>query len=57
MDATSPCSSGGHADVAKVLLQNGADVNAVDEDNDTALHLAASWGKLKLSALIGSKWC
>ena len=23
----------GHVDVAKVLLQNGADVNAVDKDN------------------------
>eukprot|EP00938_MAST-03A_sp_MAST-3A-sp1_P000845 g845.t1 len=32
----------GHADVAKVLLQNGADVNTViEKDKFTALHLAA----------------
>ena len=32
----------GHVDVAKVLIQNGADVNAVDEKmKRTALHVAA----------------
>ena len=28
----------GHADVAKVLIQNGVDVNAVDDEKSTALH-------------------
>ena len=33
----------GHVDVAKVLIQNGADVNAVEKDKDgTALHGARS---------------
>ena len=32
----------GHVDVVKVLIQNGADVNAVDCDKATALQLAAS---------------
>ena len=31
------CSSNGHVDVVKVLIQNGADVNAVDKDKWTAL--------------------
>ena len=33
----------GHVDVAKVLIQNGADVNAVEEDNWTALHSQLTW--------------
>ncbi len=32
---------GGHVDIAKVLIRNGADVNAVDKDKKTALHVAA----------------
>ena len=32
------CEDYGHVDVAKVLIQNGADVNAVDERKETALH-------------------
>ena len=32
---------GGHVDVAKVLIQNGADVNAVDKYKWTPLHYAA----------------
>ena len=31
----------GHVDVVKVLIQNDADVNAVDEEEETALHWAA----------------
>ena len=31
----------GHAEVAKVLILNGADVNAVDKHKRTALHIAA----------------
>ena len=33
-----------HFDVAKVLIQNGADVNAVNESKETALHLASAKG-------------
>ena len=28
----------GYVDVAKVLIQNGADMNAVDEEKQTPLH-------------------
>ena len=38
----------GHVDVAKVLIQNGADVNAVDENKSTALHYAALMDMLTL---------
>ena len=38
------CVFAGHQAVAEVLLQNGADVNAKDEDGDTALMLAAQGG-------------
>ena len=34
----------GHADVVKVLIQNGADVNAVDKYKRTALHIAVQEG-------------
>ena len=40
----------GHVDVAKVLIQNGADVNAVDE-KWTALHCAAQEGHVDDSEL------
>ena len=33
-----------HVDVVKVLIQNGADVNAVLDDGTTALHFAVSEG-------------
>ena len=36
----------GHADVVKVLIQNGADVNAVDDDKQTALHKAAEFNRI-----------
>ena len=41
MDGTSPRSFNGRVDVAKVLIQNGADVNAVA---DSGRHFTA-WGK------------
>mgnify|MGYP003319189623 CR=1 FL=1 len=41
----------GHVDVAKVLIQNGADVNAVDKDKETPLHLAAVNGYVDLSLI------
>ena len=31
---------GGHSDVVKVLVEKGANINAQDEDGQTALHLA-----------------
>ncbi len=35
----------GHANVAAVLLEGGADVNALDDSKKTALHWNAMWGK------------
>ena len=40
--------------VAKVLIDAGADVNAICEHGTTAMHLACSWGHEDLAALIGS---
>ena len=37
----------GHVDVAKLLLQNGADVTAVNKWKSTALHLAAEYGHIR----------
>ena len=34
----------GNADMVQVLLEHGADVNAQDEDGQTALHYACSIG-------------
>jgi ankyrin repeat protein len=34
----------GRTDVVKLLLSRGADVNAVNKDNKTALHMAMSSG-------------
>ena len=42
----------GHVDVAKVLIQNGADVNAVNEDKETALHYAAWEGHVDVATLL-----
>ena len=36
----------GHVDVAKVLIQNGADVNAVQKDRWTVLDLAVKFGHI-----------
>lgn len=38
------CVKRGQSNVVKVLLQYGADINAVNNDGDTALRVAASIG-------------
>ena len=41
--------------VAKVLIDNGADIKAKDEYGHTALHMAASEGRIELAkVLIGN---
>ena len=42
----------GHVDVAKVLIQNGADVNSVMRDDWTALHLAAWSGYADIAKVL-----
>ena len=42
----------GHVDVAKVLIQNGVDVNAVDEDEKAALHWAAENERVDLAKVL-----
>ena len=42
----------GHIDVAKMLIQHGADVNAVDEDKETALHCCARGGYVDVARLL-----
>ena len=42
----------GHVDVAKVLLRNGADVNAVQVVKRTALHLASENGHVDVAKLL-----
>jgi ankyrin repeat protein len=42
----------GHVDVAKVLIQNGADVNAIDGGKRTALHCAAVYNRDVAKVLI-----
>ena len=40
------------ADVAKLLIENGADVNAVTDEKDTALHFVAIHGHVDVAALL-----
>ena len=42
----------GHVDVAKVLIQNGADVNAVDVQKCTALHRGAQKGHVDVAKVL-----
>jgi len=45
----------GHNDVAKALVESGLDVNLVDEEGQTALHVAAKYGRKELLAYLTSK--
>ena len=42
----------GHVDVVKVLIQNGADVNAVAVNKWTALHFAAENGHVDVAKVL-----
>jgi hypothetical protein len=42
----------GHIEIARLLLQNGAEVNAKDYDGRTPLHFAASQGKVDILHLL-----
>ncbi|XP_039262547.2 ankyrin repeat domain-containing protein 17-like [Styela clava] len=50
--------SGGYAEVGRVLLQKGADVNAapVPSSRDTALTIAADKGHVRFCELVLSRW-
>lgn len=51
--------SGGYAEVGRVLLDKGADVNAppVPSSRDTALTIAADKGHYKFCELLISRYC
>ncbi|KAH8987324.1 ankyrin repeat-containing domain protein [Lactarius akahatsu] len=38
--------------IARLLLEHGTDVHARDEDHDTALHLAAYWGRPEFAQVL-----
>jgi uncharacterized protein len=42
----------GHIEVGKLLLANGADINAVDNFNDPALNVAAFHGQLEFAKML-----
>jgi ankyrin repeat protein len=42
----------GHIEVGKLLLENGADINAVDNFNDPALNVAAFHGQLEFAKML-----
>ncbi len=42
----------GHIEVGKLLLENGADINAVDNYNDPALNVAAFHGHLEFAKML-----
>jgi ankyrin repeat protein len=47
----------GHIDVAKFLLANGADINAMNRRGETALHVAAGAGSKDVVALLLASFC
>ena len=54
-NASSPlhlASRGGHVDLARMLIERGADVSAQKEDGSTALHLASENGYVDLSRML-----
>jgi len=38
--------------VCKLLCRHGADINAVDNDNNTALHEAIMWGRMAVAEML-----
>ncbi|RZF45516.1 hypothetical protein LSTR_LSTR005718 [Laodelphax striatellus] len=42
----------GHADVVNVLIEAGACLSTQNKDGDTALHLAAAWGRLECACAL-----
>jgi ankyrin repeat protein len=54
-DGSSPlhlASRGGHVDLARMLVERGADVSAQDQDGSTALHLACRKGHVELAQML-----
>ena len=45
----------GHTKVVELLIANGADVNAKDQEEWTPLHLAAYWGSNDIVELLSPK--
>ena len=45
----------GHVEATSILLQNGASINAVDNDNCTALHYAAEDGNVDVVSVLPIK--
>ena len=45
----------GYEEIAKLLIDNGADINAKDREWDTPLHLAAEKGNTELARLLIDK--
>lgn len=46
------CAAAGHLDVARLLVERGAEVNATCPNGDTAIYAAASNGHLEAAALL-----
>ena len=45
----------GKLEIFRYLLEMGADINIFDNDNDTALHLAARWLSVDIMKLLVDK--